>query len=178
MYLTAETPRCREKHSFSAPRRLGGEKEFGVTLVEMMIVVTLIGLVVGLSFPSVSAGIDGLRLSSAAGSLVSFLNGALNRAERRREPVEVTISLAQSSLSLLSGEPGFTRTLQMPEGVKITAIRPEPPMGETGIRRFLLMPGGVPPGIGIEISNQKGASRIVRIDPVVGVPVIEMPEPR
>ena len=38
----------------------------GVTLLEMLIVVALIGLLAGISFPSVSAGLETLRLASAA----------------------------------------------------------------------------------------------------------------
>ena len=53
----------------------------GITLIEMLIVVSLSGLMVGITFPSVSAGIDSLRITSTSDSIVSFLNGALNRAE-------------------------------------------------------------------------------------------------
>jgi len=34
----------------------------GVTIVEMLIVVTIIGLIAGISFPAVTSGIDSLRL--------------------------------------------------------------------------------------------------------------------
>ena len=61
----------------------------GVTIVEMLIVVTIIGLIAGISFPAVTSGIDSLRLASASDSLASFLNGAMNRAERRQDVVEI-----------------------------------------------------------------------------------------
>jgi prepilin-type N-terminal cleavage/methylation domain-containing protein len=64
----------------------------GVTLVEMMVVMTIIALMAGISFPAVSAGIDSVRLRSATDSLASFLNAAVNRAERRQQAVEVVIS--------------------------------------------------------------------------------------
>ncbi|MCP5109600.1 MAG: prepilin-type N-terminal cleavage/methylation domain-containing protein, partial [bacterium] len=86
----------------------------GVTLMEMMVVVALMGLLVGISFPSITAGIDSLRLNSASRSIVSFLNGAMNRAERRQEVVEVEISIQEDTLSLRSTAPGFTRTLELP----------------------------------------------------------------
>ena len=43
-------------------------------------------------------------------------------------------------------------------------------------RSFLLMPGGVPPRIGVQLRNRRGARRIVRIDPITGVPQIEIVE--
>jgi hypothetical protein len=36
--------------------------------------------------------------------------------------------------------------------------------------RILLMPGSAPPRITIDLYNEKGAHRVVRLDPVTGVP--------
>lgn len=148
----------------------------GITLVEMLVVVSLIGILAGISFPSVTAGVDSLRLSSASDRIAAFLNGALNRAERRQEAMEVTVSLAENAIWLRSPEPGFVRKLEMPEGVEIRAVLPETP-GETGAaRRILLYPGGTVPRFGVEIGNRRGARRIVRVDPTTGVPQVERPE--
>jgi len=148
----------------------------GVTLIEMVIVVALLGLLVGITFPSVTAGIDSLRLSSATDSIVSFLNGAMNRAERRQQVVEVTITPEDDTLSLRSTEAGFERTLELPEGIEIRGVLPPAPTDRTVARHFLLYPGGAVPGFGIELVNRRGTRRIVRVDPVVGAPAVETPE--
>src|ERR1700690_2602507 len=97
----------------------------GVTLVEMLVVVALISLMVGISFPSITSGIDSLRLNAATNGVVSFFNSALNRAERRQQVMEVTISKADNALWMRSTEPGFVRKLEMPDGVVITDILPK-----------------------------------------------------
>ena len=140
----------------------------------MMVVVAIIGMMVGVFFPSVSAGLDTLRLSEATDSIVAFLNGALNRAERRQDAIEITVSIKDNALWLRSTEVGFERKLEMPSGVKIEAVLPQ--VESEGPRRFMVMPGGTPPRIGIELSNRRGTRRIVRVDPVTGVPRIEVPE--
>jgi prepilin-type N-terminal cleavage/methylation domain-containing protein len=150
-------------------------KERGVTLIEMLLVVALIGIMIGVSFPAVTSGVDSLRLSSASDAVVTFLNGALNRAERRQQVMEVTFSKEQNKLSIRSTEQGFSRELTMPEGVTITAIYPEQP-GESDPRRIFLYPGGTVPRIGVGIMNKRGAKRIVRVDPITGVPEIEQVE--
>jgi prepilin-type N-terminal cleavage/methylation domain-containing protein len=160
---------------WSAADPLVGSPESGVTLVEMMIVMTLIALMVGITFPAVSTGIDSLRLSSASGDIASFINGALNRAERRQELIELTISKPANQLRLESAAPGFIRKLGMPSGVTITAVFPESPPTQDGTRRFLLYPGGTPPRIAVELVNRRGARRLVRVDPITGVPVVEIP---
>lgn len=143
----------------------------GVTLIEMLIVVTIIGLIASISFPAVSSGLDSLRLASASNSLVAFLNAGLNRAERRQEAVEVAISTRDSSVTLTSAS--LFRKLEMPSGVKIEQVLPRLPEEIEGPRLFLLMPGGTVPRIGIEIVNQRGVRRIVRVNPMTGVPEIE-----
>src|SRR5260370_36637870 len=94
----------------------------GVTIVEMLIVVTIIGLIAGISFPAVTSGIDSLRLSSASDSLVSFLNGAMNRAERRQDVVEIAISIQDNAVTLTTA--GLSRKLAIHSGVTIKAVSP------------------------------------------------------
>jgi prepilin-type N-terminal cleavage/methylation domain-containing protein len=148
----------------------------GVTLVEMLIVVAIVGLIASISFPSVASGLESLRLTSATDSIVGLLNGAMNRAERRQQAIEVTVSVQDNSLSLSSSEAGFTRKLSMPDGVKIVAVWPKPPEEDDQPRRFLLLPGSTVPRLGVEIANRKGARRMVRVNPMTGVPDIERVE--
>lgn len=133
----------------------------GVTLIEMVIVVAIVAIVAGVSFPSIAAGLDTVKLRSSADSIIAFLNGAMSRVERKEQPIEVVISPKDNALMMYSNEPGFTRRLDMPNGIKIA--------GEDA-RQFLLLPGGTPPAMGIDIYNARGAHKIIRIDPVTGVP--------
>jgi prepilin-type N-terminal cleavage/methylation domain-containing protein len=145
----------------------------GVTLIEMLIVVGLLGLLVSISFPAVTAGIDSLRLASASDSVVAFLNGALNRAERRQEAIEVEIAPKERRLILRSTDPSFNRTLELPDGITIRAVLPEIPVEPGTPRYFMLYPAGAVPRLGVDIENARGARRIVRVDPVTGVPQVE-----
>ena len=146
----------------------------GVTLIEMLVVVSLIVILIGISFPSMASGVETLRLNSATGSVVAFINGGLNRAERHQVVVEVTIAKRENFLSLRSTERGFERRLDLPEGIKIENVLPEVPGEEPDTpRSFMLYPGGTVPGFGLTLVNRKGAERLVRVDPVTGVPRIE-----
>jgi len=136
----------------------------------------IIGLMVGITFPSIAAGLENVRLRSATNSVVSFLNGALNRAERREEVMEVVIAPKQNSLSLYSTAPGFERQIQLPDSIRIAAVLPETNDTPDAPRQFLLIPGGVQPAIGVELANSRGSRRIVRVDPITGAPQIEVVE--
>jgi prepilin-type N-terminal cleavage/methylation domain-containing protein len=150
-------------------------RERGVTLIEMVIVCAIAGLIAALSLPSLTSGLDGLRLTQASDSLVSFLSGAMNRVQQRQQVIEVTISQADNMVWLHSTEPGFTRNLKLPDNIRIVRVLPQT-FDESGDeRRFLLLPGASFPRIGVELTTPKGTRRLVSIDPVTGVPEIRTP---
>ena len=147
----------------------------GVTLIEMLVVMTIIGLIAGISIPSVAAGIDSVRVSTASQSIASFLNAALTHADRRQQPVELVILPKENRLAMYSNEPGFERELKMPDGIAIEAVLPKiddsTDMQEG--RRVILLPGATAPGIGVQIANSHGARRLIHLDPMTGFPKIE-----
>jgi prepilin-type N-terminal cleavage/methylation domain-containing protein len=146
------------------------DKRKGVTLIEMMVVVLLLALLAGLSYPSVAAGVDSLRLRSASDAIVAFMNTALDRADRRQQAVEISISPREGVLTARSADLGFVHRLDLPEGVHIASVRPAAEISPDEARRFLVYPGGTVPRIGIELANGSGRRRMVSIDPVTGVP--------
>lgn len=137
----------------------------GVTLVEMMIVVAIIGLMAGISFPAVTSGLDGIRLHNAADSVAAFLNSAMNRVDRRQDVIEVVIAPKQNQLALFSTEPGYTRTLELPQGVSVAG---------DAERRYMLMPGASFPRFAVELVNSRGSRRRIAVDPITGSPKISI----
>src|SRR3954454_22056496 len=134
----------------------------GVTLVEMLVVVTIVGLVTAVLAPSMMAGLDGVRMASASDNVASFLNTAVNRVERRQQVMEVIVSIKENKLVMMTNEPGFTRELKMPEGIVIEAVLPHNDSENPEFRRLILLPGASVPGIGIQLLNQHNNRRIIR----------------
>lgn len=156
-----------------------GKTERGVTLIELLVVTGLIALMVGVSFPAITSGIDSLRLNGAANGIVNFFDLGLSRAERRQKAVEITIFKGRNALEMHSSEPGFARTLQLPEGINIAAVLPrisDQWDADNAPRTFLLYPGGTVPAFGVELINRRNVHRIVQVDPITGVPRIEAPK--
>jgi Tfp pilus assembly protein FimT len=121
---------------------MNGRGERGLTLLEMMIVAGLIALMVGVSFPAINSGIDSLRLRSATDAIVSHLTSALNRTERRQMATEVAILRQENLLRFASADNGYRKELPMPDGVTITAVRPEIPGVDPAAPRVLSAPSG------------------------------------
>src|SRR5271168_1193839 len=113
--------------SVGATNKLGDRKvgnRRGVTLLEMLIVATLIALVAGLTLPSVTSGLDSLRMRAASDSIVALLNTSLDRADRRQQAVEILISPGENAIIARSADNGFTRRVDLLEPIHITAILP------------------------------------------------------
>jgi len=139
-----------------------------------MVVVIVIALVVSISTPSISAGIDAVRLATATSSVAAFLNSASNRAERRQRPVELVI--AAKSLQFVSTDAGSERQLTLPDGIAMEPISALPSEDAEGVSRWLFMPGGAVPSVAIQLTNQHGGRRTVRLDPMTGFPRVESVE--
>lgn len=141
----------------------------------MVVVVAIAAMIAAVSLPSATAGLDSVRLASASGSIAGFLNAAVNRVERRQEPIEVVIERKANRLMLYSNEPGFERELKLPDGISIEAVQDGQPDDETPDtpRRLLLLPGGPTPGLGIQIVNRHGSRRLIHLDPMTGFPRVE-----
>ncbi len=147
----------------------------GVTLLEMLVVVSLIALMVGITFPSVMVGLDSLRLRSAAGEVVSMFNSALTRADRLQDAVELNVSPQRRSIASRAIRTNVTRQIDLPQGIHIAHVYPEDlrwavdDAGGLVDRHFIVYPNGSVPRIVIDLVNDRGAHRIVMLDPITGV---------
>jgi type II secretory pathway pseudopilin PulG len=141
----------------------------------MLVVVAILSLLVGITFPSVSAGIDSVRLASSADSVASYLNMALNHANRRQEAVEIEFLPEQRTMNLLSASPALQKSLELPTGIEFREILPPTPAPKDAPRRFIVYPGGTVPKITVDLTNARGGRRLVQIDPITGAPQIRRP---
>ncbi|MCX6594119.1 MAG: prepilin-type N-terminal cleavage/methylation domain-containing protein [Acidobacteria bacterium] len=135
-------------------RRRG--RQAGVTLIEMLVVVAIIGVMAGITYPSITAGLDSLRLTAAADSVAALFNDAANHAQRRQEWVEVRVSKHQ----LQANGPTFRRQLDL---AGLTAA-PE--------QVYFIDPLGTLPGAQMEIQGAK-QRRQVRLDPLTGLAEVQ-----
>lgn len=145
-------------------------RQSGVTLIEMLIVVGIVGLMAGLTFPSFNAGLDGLRLRSAASTVASALNVAMNTADRRQLPVQVAILLSKNQVVVRAAESKRDQIFELSSGVKIKRILPALFLNEETKDRYIIVyPNGAPPQLVVELETLRGSSRKVALDPITGV---------
>ncbi|MCC7339544.1 MAG: prepilin-type N-terminal cleavage/methylation domain-containing protein [Bryobacterales bacterium] len=145
----------------------------GITLIEMLVVVVIIGLMVGISIPAFEAGLPSIRLRGASTSVAQLLSAARNQVERGQVAVLVEVDPAKRTLRYRSINGEGKDEVELPRGIEIASIAPALPMASPAARQFLLYPGGAPPMIAIELRNERGAGKVIRLNPVAAAPTVE-----
>src|SRR5687768_2905285 len=82
----------------------------GVTLVEALIAIVILGILVGALTPVVSRQISHSRVNNAVHILAADLESALSLAGRQRSPVRVTVDPAQRSVLIADRAAGTVIT--------------------------------------------------------------------
>lgn len=149
-------------------------RETGVTLLEMMIVIALMALLIGITFPSIGAGLESLRLRSASEDIVASLNSALTRANRRQDAVQVIISPVRRSVVTQPVHNTTPHIVTLPDDIRIARVLPDigerlDESGNLADRDFFIYPDGSVPSIIIDLVNNRGFHRLVAVDPITGV---------
>src|SRR5687768_9737563 len=72
----------------------------GFSLIEMMVTVSMVGIMVGMVAPNVSKDISHGRVNGAAQVAAADLEQALSLAGRQRRPVRVQIDAARKEIRL------------------------------------------------------------------------------
>lgn len=148
----------------------------GVTLMELLMVVAIIALLAGLTYPTASAGMDSIRLRSAGDEVAAFLYQAVGRADRRQEPVEITFDKDHGVITSRGLKAGSEKEMALPDGIRIAGVLPETPGEDMHSKSYLLLPGAAFPRISVVVENRKGNRRMVQLDPITGAPNVTVVE--
>ena len=135
----------------------------GFTLLEMLVVLVLVGIITAVAVPVAGAGIQTLRLQSAARHVAAALRLARGRAIRSQEIHLVSLDREQSRVTVASGDLRFQRSFQLPPGVRVqeallldgTPPRPGPMPERTD---FFFTPNGLSQALEIRLVNARGRS--------------------
>ena len=136
---------------------LSGRDRRGFSLVEMMVTVSMLAIMVGMSAPHVSKDISHGRVNSAARVVAGDLENALSLAGRQRRPVRVVVDGSAKEIRLVDRVTGTMisrRALGAASDFKLYSVSGAPATVE-------LLPHGVATATTIVTLSAGGYSRRV-----------------
>ncbi len=132
--------------------------------MEMLVVMSLIGLLASVATPSVTAGMETVKLRSSAERLAATLRMARERAVRTRHYFQVTVDPQTRRVELRDLEGDFARDWEMPETISVKLDQPL-------LSQFA--PDGSVPALHVELENSRKRLISVDLDAFTALPTIK-----
>lgn len=96
----------------------------GVTLIELMVVLVIVGLAVGMLLPRLGGGLLGAtRLRAAAQRLAAVVGYVRDKAVTSRCSLNLEVDFTRNSWQVLTGDPAASVTYELPHSTFVGGMR-------------------------------------------------------
>ena len=145
----------------------------GFTLLEIIITLTVITLVLAVSYPSLSRGTTALSLRTTGRDILSIMRYAREKAVTEQTGMRVVVDQDNQSVLMINDSDNSTRTYWLPENVKIHGVVVEGAESDSGISSIRFLPNGSSNAAQILIESTTGGFIKIVSDPITGVASIQ-----
>lgn len=153
----------------SERRRLGSDA--GVTLLELIIVMTILALLAGLVGPSFGHWLDDWQLRGVADRLAETIRYARMQAIYQQRYFVVELRPADHTVRVLEPSAGVVREYPLPSDVQVGE---DPPAAAPEVLRFILDPSGAAEARTFWVRNRRGTTLKLHLDFLLGGAGIEI----
>jgi len=136
----------------------------GITLIEMLVVMTILGLLAAVVAPSVGSGVETVRLRATGEKLAATLRLARTRALRTRHYMQVSVDPQSRAVELRDLEGGAVSSWEIPNAIRVQSERR---------LAFLVYPDGGTQMMRVSLRNQRGREVEVASDPFTLFPSVQ-----
>lgn len=155
-------------------RRYSKRYAAGMTLLELLVVLTILSLMAGLVAPRMGPWLDNWRLRSAADRIAQTVRYARTRALFEQHFYVVEILPEKNLVRVLQPDSALVREFALPEGIQVhtdeklaASLAPE-------VIRFILPPSGEVEEKNLWLRNNQGNTIKIHFDFLVGSPGVEI----
>jgi len=150
-----------------------GSQEKGFTLLELAVVVLIIVLVLGLSYPSMSRGTSMLHMQTAGRDVLSALRFAREKAISEQTEVRLIVNRREQKLILVNVLDKPLREYALPSDVKIRRLVKAKIEIQGDVMTVRFLPNGNLESVGIQLRSDGGTMLQIVSDPISGGAHIE-----
>ncbi len=133
----------------------------GITLIELLVTLAIISLIVSIAYPSMTTGIDGIRLRTSVDNIATLFTEARNMSDRFQTPVQITVAPGEDRLHAATIDGVWQKIYELPDRVHIVIPR------DAGT--VVLFPGSPTPGLRILLEAEYGGRTGLRFNIFTGV---------
>ena len=142
--------------------------EKGFTLLEIIVTLTVIVLVVAVSYPSLSRATASLSLRTTGRDILNTMRYAREKAVTEQVGMRVTVDQDNQVLRLTNDYGDGNRQYLMPENVRIRSVFLGGIEFVSGSSTFRFLPNGSSDTVEILIESKTGAHMRIISDPITG----------
>ena len=146
----------------------------GLTLLELLVVITILSLMAGLVVPRIGPWLDNWKLRSAAERIAQTLRYARTRALFEQHYYVVEISPQKNMVRVLQLNSTFVREFSLPDGIQVQADEKQRASSVPEIVRFILPPSGEVEEKTLWLRNQEGKTVKIHLDFLLGGPGVQV----
>ena len=139
-----------------------GSSERGLTLIEILVTVAIIAVMVGVSYPTFTRGLDGIRLRTSVSRAGTFFHRARQQADRRQRAVQFRVDPEKQMLSAAAIEDPWRDEFRFENGIKVVF--------PTQLATLILYPGQPAPEFRLRLANRAGTRAGLKVNVFTGVP--------
>jgi prepilin-type N-terminal cleavage/methylation domain-containing protein len=148
----------------------------GFSLLELVMVLLIISLAVGLSYPSLKRGTTAFHLRATGRDVLNRLRYAREKAITEQKEMTVTIDRNNQTVAMSDASGEDRKIMTLPEDVKVVEMRSVGQEITDGplVTRFL--PNGSAEDAEIVLKADNGGEIRVIVDPITGGSRIQLPQ--
>jgi len=140
----------------------------GFTLLEIIITLTVITLVLAISYPSLSRATTSLSLRTTSRDILNTLRYAREKAVTEHTGMRVTVDQENQLLLLTDNFGEGNRRYLLPDTVRIRRVVLGGVASDEGISTVRFLPNGSSDTVEILIESRTGAFMTITSDPITG----------
>ncbi len=147
-----------------------------MTLLELMVVITILSLMAGLVAPRIGPWLDNWKLRSAAERIAQTLRYARTRALFEQHYYVVEVLPQKNLVRVLQPNSAFVREFSLPEDIQVHADEKQGRLSAPEVVRFILPPSGEVEEKDLWLRNKQGKAVKIHLDFLQGGPSVEIRE--
>lgn len=134
----------------------------GITLIELMVAMAIVALMLGIAFPSMTAGLDSIVLRTDTDRAGIFFSQARLNADRLQQPVQLTSDPEKGQLTAVSIDGSWEDTLAFNDRVRVAFPAQK--------QSVILHPSTPAPRYRLLLESERGARAGLSINIFTGTP--------